>query len=349
MKKTTILLSLAAVLLTAGCAKEQTKSDSAAAKLYFESWVQTYYPEAERAGYGIYILEDEPGEGEPLDVEATPFVLVDYTVTDLAGTIQSTTSEALSKRIGTYNAAYRYGSQYWMAEVSYLGIYAGVADLLSGMRLGGRRKAAIPYWLCTNDLYVKEETYLEKVTSGSNLIYEVTLHDAVEDISEYEGKLLDEYAKTYMDGVDSTHIAGDEKLGKFGFYFLSRGIAREQDLTYEMPSDTTMYLNYTGKCLDGKVFDTTIANVAKDAGIYNASRTYGPVRITRSEKYTDIQMNGSSELVDGFQAALYMLHPMEKATTAFYSGLGYSYSGSGMVIPPFTPLVFELELVEAPE
>ena len=345
MKRITIYTAIAAIALT-GCAKEATKNQAAKDKAYFEAWAEIH--EGERAGNGIYILEDIPGEGEALDMDATPYVFVDYTITDLEGNVLGTTFESVAKRIGEYNLRNWYGPQFWLADEGLSGIYAGVEDMLSGMKLGGRRKAAIPYWLCTTDRYFKEETYLDKATSGSNYIYDVTLLDACENIYEYEGEQLDLYSKEHLEGVDSTHIAGDEELDKFGFYFKTLPKAGV-DLEYEMPDDTTMYLNYTGKFLNGKVFDTTIENVAKDAGIYHTSRSYGPVQITRSATYTNIALGGSSDLCSGFQAAIYMMHPMEKAVTAFYSLLGYGVSGSGQVIPPYTPLVFELELVEKPE
>ena len=339
---------MAAVVL-AGCAKETSTDKTTAAKKYFESWQQVYYPDAVRAGNGIYILEDTPGEGSEADVDTYPYVFVDFTVTDLEGTVISTSHENVAKRVGTYDKGNRYGARIWYVHDGYSGVYAGVEEMLRGMRVGGTRKAAIPFWLITNDRYSSEAKYLKKSSGTTNYIYTVTLYKLVADIHVYEGDLLDAYSKEYLDGADSTYIAGDEELQKFGFYFVSRGIAREEDLTYEMPEDTTMYLNYTGKFLDGKVFDTTIANTAKDAGIYSASRSYAPVKVTRGSLYTDVTMGESSDIIAGFKAGIYMLHPMEKAVTAFYSPLGYDYNGSGMTIPPYTPLVFELELVEAPE
>ena len=343
-----IIPALTSAIILAGCAKETSTDSATAAKRYFESWQQVHYPDAVRSGNGIFILEDTPGTGEEVDIEATPYVFVDYTITDLEGNVALTTYESVAKRVGSFDNAYRYGARIWYAHKGYDGVYAGVEDMLAGMKTGGTRKAAIPYWLCTTDRYDSEAKYLKEVTSGSNCIYTVTLHDKVADVYEYEGHLLDLYAKEYLDGADSTHIAGDEDLQKFGFYFVSRGIAREEDLTYTMPDDTTMYLNYTGKFLDGKVFDTTIANTAKDAGIYSSSKSYSPVKVTRSALYTDVTMGDSSDIIAGFKAGIYMLHPMEKAVIAFYSPLGYDYNGYGMSIPPFTPLVFELELVESP-
>lgn len=347
MRKYAILNIAVLAALLAGCAKEETKDTAAAAKTYFDSWAQVNWPGAEKSGTGIYILEDTPGTGAEIPVDDSPFIFVDYTVTDLEGNVTATSRENIAKRIGSYSPANYYGERVWLVSDTFLGIYAGVEDMIRGMKVGGKRKAAIPYWLCTNDRYSSEQKYLKEVTSGSNLIYEVEIQDYCSDIVEWQIEQLEAYSQAYMGGVDSTHIAGNEELGKLGFYYKTvdkPGV----DLTYTMPDDTTLYLNYTGKLLSGKVFDTNIAKVAKDNQIYSATKSYAPVKINRAAKYTDITMGDSSDLIDGFQAAIYMMHPMEKAITAFYSPLGYNYSGSGSVIPPYAPLVFELELVKEP-
>ena len=334
--------------IAAGCAKEQSTDKAAAAKTYFESWVKAHHPDAERVGDGIYILHQEGGEGDALDADTEPFAFVQYQVTDLEGNVSSTNIESVAKRVGTYRASSYYGDWIWWVTDTPLGVNAGVEQMLDGMQVGETRTAAIPYWLLTTNRYDSEATYMEKVTTGSNAIYTVTLKGMTDDIKQYEADLLDAYSKEHLGGIDSTYYAGDEQNFKFGFYYKPLN-ASDVKMDYVMPSDTTMYLNYTGYLLDGKVFDTTIADVAKQHHIYNASRSYTPVKITRASKYTDIAMGESSDLCAGFQAAIAMMHPMEKGTTLFWSGLGYSYGGSGSAIPPYAPLRFDLELVEQPE
>ena len=58
-------------------------------------------------------------------------------------------------------------------------------------------------------------------------------------------------------------------------------------------------------------------------------------------------MDGSSSLIDGFKQGLYKMHwAGQKATVLFVSDLGYSSTGSGVLIPPYAPILFELELSE---
>ena len=70
-------------------------------------------------------------------------------------------------------------------------------------------------------------------------------------------------------------------------------------------SGSAYSLNYTGRLLNGQVFDTTIADTAKVHGIYDPTRTYEPVQINWADKATDITMGESETAVkDGFKIAV---------------------------------------------
>ena len=102
------------------------------------------------------------------------------------------------------------------------------------------------------------------------------------------------------------------------------------------------------------MFDTTIADTAKVHNIYSSSKTYSPVKITWGKSYTDLKMtasgsSSSSSIIPGFQKTLWeMRHPYEKGVGMFFSLYGYGSSGSGKTIPSFSPLVFEIEIVDKP-
>lgn len=107
------------------------------------------------------------------------------------------------------------------------------------------------------------------------------------------------------------------------------------------PSDTieTFYLgdtitvNYTGKFLSNKVFETTIKSVAIDNGIYNENGKYEPV---------EFLLGG---VILGFQYGISNMEIGEKATVFVPSEFAYGREGNRN-IGPNTPLIFELELVE---
>ena len=100
-------------------------------------------------------------------------------------------------------------------------------------------------------------------------------------------------------------------------------------------SGDTVSVNYTGKTLDKKIFDSSIEQVARDNGIFSAGRKYQPLRYAVGYGLT----------ISGFEFAISMMHPGEKATVIFPSRLGYGTQASGG-IPANSSLIFELDLVQ---
>jgi FKBP-type peptidyl-prolyl cis-trans isomerase FklB len=97
----------------------------------------------------------------------------------------------------------------------------------------------------------------------------------------------------------------------------------------------TVRVNYTGRTLDRRVFDSSIEQVAKDNGIFNSTRNYQPLKFPVGLGFT----------ITGFEFAISMMHPGEKATVIFPSRLGYGSQANG-TIPANSPLIFELDLID---
>ncbi len=339
-----LTLAVLSALLLSSCAKETSTAPNFAAKLYFDSWIQVWQNEhgntAREAGNGIWILEEEVGTGDTY-ADSCMFANLDYTITDLQGNVSGTTYESVAKRVGTYNKSYYYGPK--ISIIQEGGCYAGLQDALSGMKIGGRRKVAIPSWLMTTARYDSPDGYLAVSTNVNPAIYDITLREQIYNIYDWETDSLDVYAKKFMNGADSTFFAGDSTATRYGFYFepLNTGYAEEK-----LPSDTTFKINYVARLLNGQVFDTTIADTAKVWNLYDPTKTYKSVEVTLSENVNEITMNESSNLILGFQAGCAMLHKGMKGRVAFYSSYGYTYSGTGSAVPPFSPLVFDLFYTE---
>ena len=115
-------------------------------------------------------------------------------------------------------------------------------------------------------------------------------------------------------------------------------------------ADTTIYINYTGRLLNGRVFDTTVADTAKMYGIYSSSKTYSPISVQYNhDDYTGITITSNkTSVIDGFSYMLWRMGPFEEGTGIFLSKLGYASSGSGSAIPAYSPLRFDIEVVEKP-
>lgn len=338
------LAAAAALLLFAGgCAREASESGNEAAIRRVESWISLHHPDAVPAGNGIYILSETPGDGDAWDGEKNSFAYVAETRKDLQGNVSSTTDEALARQIGSWSQTGYYGPSIWYATRG--AIYEGLYEALEGMSVGGSRTVLVPSWLLSYKQYDTAEEYLEHSTGLSDMIVDMKLIAQSDNLFSYQIDRLKEFSDRYLAGEDSTYynnVDGD----RYGFYFHR---LRQSETPDAMPTDTTVYINYTGRRLDGVVFDTTIADTAKFYGIYSSSKTYAPVAIYWGDEYDNITMTSSkTEPIDGFQMALWHMRPGEKAITAFYSELGYSTSGSGTAIPAYTPLSFTIDMVEKP-
>ena len=337
--KRTILYLCAAALLSAGCAKTPSVGLNDAAKRYFDSWMSVAYPDAVREEPGYYVLEDIPGNGMLAgDADNTPYVRVDYVIRSQDGTINDTSYEQLAQQVGTYDSADYYGPVIWLRGSGNM--QAGLDEALKTMRTGGYRSFVMPGWLATTSRFDTEAEYLANV-SGSVTVYDVKLLELITDVKKWETDSVGRYvSKTFPGKTVQDSL-------KYGFYYFCTG---EPSSTREFPADTTIYINYVGRLLNGQVFDTNVKDSAKFYGLYSASATYSPSTITWHSSegtYKDIKM-GSSTVIDGFSYALSKMHPHEKGTAVFYSGLGYGSSGSGSTIPAYGPLRFDIEIVDKP-
>lgn len=337
-----ILLSLTVLsLLAAGCAKSSGDTTGKDAQERLSKWMEKYHPGIQPNEDGLYILEDEPGTGELCDGETFPYVKIRGTIRTLEGTISSTTEEEVARQLGTYKFGNYYGAQYQYLGEGYS--YAGLDALLKGMRLGGRRKAVIPAWMLTTSRYSSQEGYLNACTGSTHLIYDITPEYQILDAETDGISRVRRYINDNYPGTESTtYVEGAE--ADDSFYFISDVSAfKEED---KLSNEASVSINYTGKLLDGTVFDTTIRKVAVDARIDSDDKTYEPQSATISSTYSDVTLGDSSSLITGFQGALSLMHwKGQKAIAVFSSAHGYGSTGSGSVIPSYEPLIFEIEIL----
>ncbi|MFM6954480.1 MAG: FKBP-type peptidyl-prolyl cis-trans isomerase [Sphingobacteriaceae bacterium] len=94
-------------------------------------------------------------------------------------------------------------------------------------------------------------------------------------------------------------------------------------------------VNYVGKFFSDKLFDTNIAAEAKKAGKFIPGRPYEVMKT----------VVGMQKSIPGFDEALMLFPAGTKVTVVMPSALAYGEQGS-QLIPPYTPLVFDLEIVK---
>lgn len=383
-----IAAAVAAGAVLSGCAKKAETATNENEKLFFDSWMQVHHPQTEKTGLGIYIIDENiTEEGQKEQVADSQYVYVSYTARDLDGNITSYSEAETAEMLGedVENSSRYYGPVVWTRIPGY--IYAGVGEMFTGLGRGDSRTAVIPGWLMSYASYGTEQEYLNKET-GSNSIYEIKVVDPIDNIRQWQidsiGTFLSGSYADYDFGYLNSTLK--EKLGEnilsakdssdmYGFYFIEiekgeelKPVDDEQEedgedseeedkydwekshfYTVSGSNDTTIYINYVGRLLNGKVFDTNIQRVAQDNGL--SGGTYKPSAIQWGDSFYALEMgdeSSSSSIIQGFAMTLWRMHPMGKAIGIFYSDFGYGATGSSSTIPAYSPLMFEIEIVEKP-
>lgn len=98
----------------------------------------------------------------------------------------------------------------------------------------------------------------------------------------------------------------------------------------------TVLVNYVGRTLSGKLFDSSIEAEAKKGGLEQPGRNYEPISF----------VVGQSEVIPGWDEALLLLNEGAKARLLIPSSLAYGPRGAGQDIGPFSTLDFEVELLK---
>lgn len=100
----------------------------------------------------------------------------------------------------------------------------------------------------------------------------------------------------------------------------------------------TLQVDYTGKFLDNRVFDTSLDSVAKANNLYSEGRKYLPLEFPLGYGY----------LIFGFEWGAMQMKEGERATVLVPSQYAYGRQGDSG-IPSNTPIVFELDLIKVTE
>lgn len=174
---------------------------------------------------------------------------------------------------------------------------------------------------------------------GMKMYYEIILHDIVtkeEQAQEQANYMAEmEERKNKEPEMIAQYISDNNittKPNANGVYVI---VDKKGNGTKVAPGKKVK-MNYTGRLLDGTVFDTSVETVAQESGVFNPNRPYEPL------SYTVGQMS----LIKGWEDGVMGQPSGSKLTLIIPSSMGYGPQGAGNTIPPYSPLIFNIEIVE---
>jgi FKBP-type peptidyl-prolyl cis-trans isomerase FkpA len=133
-----------------------------------------------------------------------------------------------------------------------------------------------------------------------------------EDFGEYEKIILKDFIRSHKPGISPLPS---------GVYF----IPVKEGKGKKIEAGDTVTLNYEGRFLNGRFFDSTVKRNQPFQFVYGTEW----------------------QVVKGLEEAIGLMHEGERALVILPSGLAFGNTGSSTgIIPPFTSLIFEVEILK---
>jgi FKBP-type peptidyl-prolyl cis-trans isomerase FkpA len=178
---------------------------------------------------------------------------------------------------------------------------------------------------------------------GSNLVFDLK----IERIQTLNDAIAERNAAIEKAKADASKLKDDEPINAAKYITAHKLVLKTtaSGLKYVITSPSlrakplagdTLLVNYTGRTLDDKIFDSSIESIAKAANLNQPGRTYEPIQF----------VVGTGGVIPGWDEGLLLLGEGAKATLVIPSDLAYRDQGAGEDIKPYSTLVFDVELVK---
>jgi FKBP-type peptidyl-prolyl cis-trans isomerase len=275
-----------------------------------EEYIRINQITAQPNASGIYYLETKKGTGKAPITDG--YVTAHYTVHLLGG-------EKLFSTIDRGEPVdFKYGSQFENE---------GFMEVIGMMREGGKANAIIP-----SSKAFGAQGAGQVVPPFSTLYYDIELIKIL-SLEEFDAKQAKKQEAKKAEGLqkEKEEAAAIEKYMKDNNITATTKLpdgliyVEKQAGTGPKPMEgKKVKVHYTGKLLDGSKFDSSL-----DKG--------EPLEFTLGRK----------QVIDGWDEGISLMNVGGKAMLIIPSKLGYKERGQGNIIPPYSTLVFDVELVEA--
>ncbi|WP_423148937.1 FKBP-type peptidyl-prolyl cis-trans isomerase [Rubrolithibacter danxiaensis] len=282
-------------LLFSACEKEYTGIEQVDEQNIQEYIKKNSLGEFKTDSSGIYYKIIAPGNGD---------------------TVHNTDKVYFTYTIKTFNGEYNSSDEYINRYAGYLGYVSPQTNLPEAFRFaignflkqeGGTIRVIIPSRLA----FGRNETKINGSTipSNSSLDCTVTLLKK-NNLQQYEDSLITQY-------MQKNSLTGYTKTAS-GLYYKIADIGTGSPITI----DSTVSAAYTGRLLNGTVFET----------------------VTESSPGTfDLNDPG---LRKGWKETIPLIKGGGSIRIIFPSSLGYGLAGYGTSIPPFSPLDFDIKVTD---
>lgn len=173
----------------------------------------------------------------------------------------------------------------------------------------------LPRFLSAGDFMRVDIHMLEILTEKQYLLDKEAFLHWIEDFGEYEKVILKQYLEEQTIDFEPTAT---------GIYY----IPIQQGTGSQIQLGDTVTVHYEGRFLNGKFFDSTRKRNEAFQFVYG-------------QKW---------QVIPGLEEAIGMMYPGEKSIFIIPSEMAFGQGGSSTgIVPAFTPVVFELEIVEVKE
>lgn len=221
-------------------------------------------------------------------------------------------------------------------------------DIQEGLQMmheGDKATFAIPADSIAKFLQPSQMPPMYKPNEGQMFYYEIALQDIVtkEELAQEEANFIEEMnqRKDNEANMLAEYIANQNitvKPTASGLYI----IVNKKGNGPKVEAGKTVSVNYTGRLLDGTLFDTSVKEVAEEAGKSQPGRNYEPMTY----------VVGQQPLIAGWDEGVKGQPEGSEITLVMPSSLGYGARGAGRDILPYSPLVFNITILSvknAPE
>lgn len=243
MRLVYFIFALVILFSSTGCEEESNYDNLIAEEeRYFQLYMDANYPELRPTESGLYFLEYKEGDGPTPD--SGDYVLINYLLYTIPDEeIVDTYTEKWAINHNLYNESVLYGPYKYEYGTGIAGLYEG----LSMMKEGG-----IARLLFKSDLGYGSRK-VANIDPFESLMYDIELVEVIGDPVQREQEQIDAFLSE-----NPTAIPINDEETDVTMYYLPG----EESDGAQIADGNSVEVFYTGRLLDGRVFDTNEGSAA---------------------------------------------------------------------------------------